>query len=165
MYRRTLLKCGITCKLWCNNFMLLRTNKVNVELFLCTSWEYIEGEEEKLHLCLTSALNGRKWSASSPSRCAAGEEPGSNWRGGWVGPQKLVLVFATNRKFDSLQFGSVQCGLAFTGLWKINRGVRRLLYGTKYYYPRIYKYLEKNYENRSPNSWHPGRDSKPLFQV
>jgi len=144
--------------------MLLRTIKVNVGLFLCTSWKCIKGAEEKFHLLLISALNGSKWSASSPSLCATGEELGTNWRGGWVGPQTLVLVFATNWKFDLFPFGSVHCGLAFTGLWIINRGFRRLLYGTQYYYPSIYKYLKKSYENRSPNSWNPGRNSKPCFR-
>jgi hypothetical protein len=38
--------------------MLLRTNKVNAELFLCMSWKCTEVAEEKLHLRLTSALNG-----------------------------------------------------------------------------------------------------------
>jgi hypothetical protein len=35
---------------------------------------------------LTSALDGREWSASRPGRFTAGERvPGTHWKRGWVG--------------------------------------------------------------------------------
>jgi hypothetical protein len=50
---------------------------------------------------LTSALEGSEWSASRSGRSAPRERaPGTNWRGGWVGP-KAVLDVAEKRQIPS----------------------------------------------------------------
>jgi hypothetical protein len=46
------------------------------------------GVDIPVHIFLTSALAGGKWSASRPGRFTPGERaPGTNWIGGWVGPR------------------------------------------------------------------------------
>jgi hypothetical protein len=46
------------------------------------------GVEIYLHTFLTSALDGREWSASRPGRFNPTERaPVTHWIGGWVGPR------------------------------------------------------------------------------
>jgi hypothetical protein len=50
---------------------------------------------------LTSALDGREWSASRTGRFARMEKaPGNHWVGGWVGP-RAVLGTVVKRKIPS----------------------------------------------------------------
>jgi hypothetical protein len=47
-----------------------------------------EGVDVQIHIFLTSALVGGKWSVSRPCRFAPGErDPGARLIGGWVGPR------------------------------------------------------------------------------
>jgi hypothetical protein len=46
------------------------------------------GVDVYIHILLTSALAGGKWSASLPGRCTPGERtPGTHRIGGWVDPR------------------------------------------------------------------------------
>jgi hypothetical protein len=56
-----------------------------------------------IHIFLTSALVGGKWSASRSGRFTPGERaPDTHWIGGWVGP-RAVLDDVEKRKFLTLQ--------------------------------------------------------------
>jgi hypothetical protein len=45
------------------------------------------GVDVYIHIFLTSALVGCKWSASHPYRITLGEKvPGTHWMGSWVSP-------------------------------------------------------------------------------
>jgi hypothetical protein len=60
------------------------------------------GEWMWIHIFLTSALAGRKWSASRPGRFTAGERhPSTHWIGGWVDP-RAGLEDVEKRKFLTL---------------------------------------------------------------
>jgi hypothetical protein len=53
---------------------------------------------------LTSALDGREWSASRPGRFTPRERaPGTHWIRGWVGP-RAVLDMVVKRKIPSLNY-------------------------------------------------------------
>jgi hypothetical protein len=57
------------------------------------------GVDVWIHIFLTSALVGGKWSDSRPCRFAPGERaPGTHWIRGWVGP-KAHLEDIGKRKF------------------------------------------------------------------
>jgi hypothetical protein len=64
-----------------------------LKLSLCFNWaprhKDVLGEwRYRSTQCLTSALDGRKWSASLPGRFTHRERtPGTHWIGGWVGPR------------------------------------------------------------------------------
>jgi hypothetical protein len=46
------------------------------------------GVDVYIHVFVTSALVGGKWSASCPGRFTPGERAaGTHWIGGWVGPK------------------------------------------------------------------------------
>jgi hypothetical protein len=57
------------------------------------------GMDAYIHIFLTSALVGGKWSASRPGRFNPGERAhGTHWIGGWVGP-RAGLDDVEKRKF------------------------------------------------------------------
>jgi hypothetical protein len=61
------------------------------------------GVEVELHAFLASALDGGEWSVSRPGRFTPRErDPGTHWRGGWVGP-RVVLDTVVKRKIPSLR--------------------------------------------------------------
>jgi hypothetical protein len=77
-----------------------------IKLSLCFNWaprhEGVLGEwrYSSTH-SLTSALDGREWSASRPGRFTPRERaPGTHWIGGWVGP-RAVLNAVVKRKIPS----------------------------------------------------------------
>jgi hypothetical protein len=46
------------------------------------------GVHVQIHVLLTSALVGGEWSASRPGCFTPwGRDPGTHWKGGWVGPR------------------------------------------------------------------------------
>jgi hypothetical protein len=60
------------------------------------------GVDVYIHIFLTSALVGGKWSASRPGHFIPGERAsGTHWIGGWVGP-KASLDYVEKRKFLTL---------------------------------------------------------------
>jgi hypothetical protein len=61
-----------------------------------------EGVDVYIHIFLTSALAGGKWSASRADRFTPGERaPGTHWKGGWVNP-RAGLDDVEKRKFLTL---------------------------------------------------------------
>jgi hypothetical protein len=82
--------------------------KGKVKLSLCFSFNWaprhegVFGEWRYSSIqCLTSALDGGEWSASSPGRFTPRERgPGTHWIGGWVGP-RAILDAVMKRKIPS----------------------------------------------------------------
>jgi hypothetical protein len=60
------------------------------------------GVDAYIHIFLTSALGGEKWSDSLPRHFIPGDRaPGTNWLGGWVDP-RADLDDMKKRKFLTL---------------------------------------------------------------
>jgi len=59
------------------------------------------GVKVLLHAPLNSALDGGEWSVSRPGRFTPRErDPGTHWKGGWVGPG-IILDMVVKRKIPS----------------------------------------------------------------
>jgi hypothetical protein len=86
--------------------------------------ETYEGVDVYIHVFLTSALDGGKWSASLRSCLIPGERaPHTHWIGGWVGP-RAGQGDVEERKFLTLR----ELKLRDLGLSARNQSLHRLAY-------------------------------------
>ena len=75
----------------CASFLTVR-GTVNEEeritnFSLSTPWGRTGGAEVQLHSFWTSALHGGDWWAYATMALSPGKNPGTHWKGGWIGPR------------------------------------------------------------------------------